>query len=36
MVRRVRVKAAFWCLGYNLLTLASMEKDNRIAIALKG
>ena len=36
MIRRVRVKAAFMCLGYNLLTIISMEKKGKIAIALKN
>ncbi len=36
MVSRVRVKATFICLGYNLLTLVSLEKEGRIASALKN
>ncbi|MCL4341696.1 MAG: hypothetical protein M1431_06360 [Candidatus Thermoplasmatota archaeon] len=36
MIRRARVKATFMCIGYNLLTVASMEKDGRIAVALKN
>ena len=36
MTRRTRVKAAFMCLGYNLLTLISLEKSGKIAAALKN
>ena len=31
MIRRVRVKAAFLCLGYNLLTLLTLKKQGRTA-----
>ncbi len=31
MVRRVRVKATFLCLGYNLLTLLTLKKQGKIA-----
>jgi IS5 family transposase len=36
MIRRVRVNATFMCLGYNLLTLVSMEKNGKIAAAIKN
>jgi IS5 family transposase len=35
MIRRTRVKAAFMCLGYNLLTLVSLEKNGKVAAAIK-
>ena len=35
MTRRTRVKAAFMCLGYNLLTLVSLEKKGKVAAAIK-
>ena len=35
MIRRTRVKAAFMCLGYNLLTLVSLEKKGKVAVAIK-
>ena len=35
MIRRTRVKAAFMCLGYNLLTLVSLEKKGNVAAAIK-
>ncbi len=31
MIRRVRVKATFLCLGYNLLTLLNLKKQGKIA-----
>ncbi|WP_010917667.1 IS5/IS1182 family transposase [Thermoplasma volcanium] len=31
MVRRVRVKSMFMCLGYNLMTLLSLKKQGKIA-----
>ncbi|MEM3192977.1 MAG: hypothetical protein QW292_13020, partial [Candidatus Parvarchaeota archaeon] len=34
--RRVRVKAAFLCIGYNLFTLLSMKNKGRIAVAIKS
>ena len=30
MIRRIRVKAMFSCLGYNLLTLLSMKKSGKV------
>ena len=35
MIRRTRVKAAFMCLGYNLLTIVSLEKKGKVAAAIK-
>ena len=34
MARRVRVKAMFSCLGYNLLTFLSMRRRGKIAVAV--
>ena len=34
MVRRVRMRATFMCIGYNLLTLVSLEKEGRMASSL--
>ena len=34
MIRRVRVKATFMCLGYNLLTLLTLKKQGKIAQAI--
>lgn len=31
MIRRVRVKAAFFCLGYNLFTILTLRKQGKIA-----
>ncbi len=31
MIRRVRVKAAFLCLGYNLMTILTLRKQGKIA-----
>ncbi len=35
MIRRVRVKAMFMCLGYNLFTLLSMKNRGKIAVAME-
>ncbi len=35
MIRGTRVKAAFMCLGHNLLTIVSLEKNGKVAAAIK-